>query len=452
MTAAERPRGTLRLVGGAAAAKVVVMGLSGLLGIITSHLIIANFGVDAYAQYGLLTSIPTLLPFADLGIAAVIINVVAGSAAVRTDVAVRRTIVTAFRILIISGTIIAGAGVVISLLGAWPFILGNGLLPDSGPVAALVCLVIFGAVLPLTIGQRVLVGLNRTTTQIASQSVVAPFMLLAVFTCIAVAAPVGSFLAVFSYIGNALVSVICLVATARLLSPQLRLAFSEIPQLRKAPGVAVISTTWPVLVQMLALPVAMQTDRLLLSHLTTGPELAQYNLSSQLFGIILQTISAAGIALWPIYARARAAARVESPSIPSLWFLTGGLALGTLLAVLSPWLADFISDGKITLDGWLIWGFVIFVGLQAAKYPAGMYMTDKRGLTFQVAPILAMIPLNLVLSWWLIGLIGAGGTIIASAAAVLICQVIPNLLYVRRDLQRRRLAAEIQPELEPVSE
>ena len=54
-----------------------------------------------------------------------------------------------------------------------------------------------------------------------------------------------------------------------------------------------------------------------------------------------------------------------------------------------------------------------------------------------------MIPLSLGLSWWLIGLVGAGGPIIGSAVAVLICQVVPNYVFVRRDLRRRaREAAE----------
>jgi hypothetical protein len=91
-------------------------------------------------------------------------------------------------------------------------------------------------------------------------------------------------------------------------------------------------------------------------------------------------------------------------------------------------------------------GFVVFVTLQAAKYPAGMYMTDKRGLTFQVIPILIMVPLNLGISWWLVGVVGAAGPILGSAIGVLACQVIPNLWYVRRDLAKRRAVLESDTE------
>jgi O-antigen/teichoic acid export membrane protein len=432
------------VVGSAALAKIAVMGSSGLLAVLTSRLIIAQFGTDAYAQYGLLASFPSLLPFADLGIAAVVINAVAGSKAVRTDEEVARTLVTALRILSGSGLTIIVLSVLVTLLDGWPTLLGQSLAVPEGSTAAFVCLAIFGAFMPLVVGQRILVGLGRTTSQVAAQSVVAPFMLLSVLAVTALALPAGNFLAVFSYLGNSLVSVVCLGLAHRHVQPQLGLAFRRVLKLKKYPGVPAFGLAWPMIIQMTALPIAMQTDRLLLSHLTAGDELAQYNLAAQLFGLVLQTIAAAGVALWPIYARARADGRVESPALPTLWFILGGLGLGGGLAAVSPWLADFISEGQIALDASLVAGFVLFVGLQAAKYPLGMYMTDQRGLWFQVIPILVLVPVNLGISWWLIGVLGAGGPIIGSAVSVALCQVLPNLWYVQRDLKRKRHVSEIQ--------
>jgi O-antigen/teichoic acid export membrane protein len=427
-------------VGTTAVAKVFVMGVSGILGLFTTRLIIEHFGTDAYAQYGLLTSFPSLLPFADLGMAAVVINAVAGADDVRTDRYLRNAITTAFRILIGAGVVIGLAGLLISVLDLWPTLLGEG-LTAGGANAAFLCLLVFGLVLPMTVGQRVMVGLRRTTAQVASQSVVSPFMLLCVGTVILAGVPFGDYVSIFSYLANSLVSIICLVLAARILKPQLGQAIRDIPKIRSVRGVKALNLAWPMLIQMIALPIAMQTDRLLLSHLTSGDELAQYNLSSQLFGMVLQAIAAGGVALWPIYARARARKDVQSPFKPMLVFTVGGLALAGLLALLSPWIARFVSDGKIVLDIWLVIGFVAFVGVQAAKYPLGMYMTDKRGLRFQVWPILAMVPANLGISWWLIGVIGPGGPIIGSMITVLFCQVLPNYLYVRRDLKKRRTEA-----------
>lgn len=436
-----RRGGMARAVSSTAATKVLVMGLSGLIGIFTSRMIITHFGTEAYAQYGLLTTLSTLLPFADLGMAAVVINAIAGSSDPRTDPVVRRTITTAMRILIGAGLVIAGVALVITLLGWWPTLLGAGLTPGSGSIAAFLCLAIFGLTLPLTVGQRILVGLDRTTTQTATQFIVAPFMFLSVAVLVLLAVPADSYLAVFSYIASGLVSVLCLVLAARALRPQVGAAIRAVPRVRREPNVAAFGLAWPMLAQMLALPIAMQTDRLLLSHLTHGTELAQYNLATQLYGMVLQTIAAAGVAFWPVFARARSASRVESPYRPTLVFTGGALVASLLLTAVLPWVTQFVSSGKLTLDGWLVGGYIAFIVVQAAKYPIGMYMTDQRGLTFQVLPIVILVPINLGLSWWLTLTIGAGGPIIGSAVAVLLCQVIPNLWYVRRDLARRRAQA-----------
>ncbi len=131
---APRIRGTgneWRVVGVTAVVKFVVMGLSGVLGILTSRMIISHYGVDSYAQYGLLSSLPSLLPFADLGVAAAIVNVVASSPHVSRDLEVRQTITSALRILAGSSATIVLVSIVLYLVGAWPAILGDGLTASA---------------------------------------------------------------------------------------------------------------------------------------------------------------------------------------------------------------------------------------------------------------------------------------------------------------------------------
>lgn len=429
-----------RSVGSAAAMKVVVMGVTGVVALVTSRVILQHYGVEAYAQYGLLASLPALIPFADLGIAAVLINAAAEADDARRDERLRRTITSALRVLLVAGAIIAGLGLALSALDLWPAVLGPGLLDGGGWVAG-ACLAILGLSLPLGIGARLLVGLGRTSAQIATQALTAPIILGLVAVSVLVSAPAGEHLAIFAYLAALVVAATTLGMAARAISPQLGRAVRDVPRVRTAPGVRVIDVAAPMLVQMLALPVAMQTARILVSHLSGPTELADYHLGSQLFGIALQTIAAAGIALWPLYARARAADRVDSPFAATLWFLGGGLVLGGAVAVLSPWLVDLISAGALELDPLLVVAFVVFIAVQAAKYPVGMYMTDARGLRFQVLPTIAMIPIALGLSLWLIPSLGAAGSVLAVTAAVGLCQVIPNLLYVRSDLRARRAAA-----------
>lgn len=437
---ARRGRSPWGVVGRNAVSKILVMGVSGALAVVTTRLIIEHFGVAAYAQYGLLTSMASLVPFADLGMGAVIINAVAASRHPERDPTVRRTLVSAFRVLCVSAAVLIAVGGTLTLLGWWPAVLGEGLLPGGGG-AALLCVVVFAATLPLGVGQRILTGLGRNHVQIGTQALAAPFVLGTVLVLVLTGARAGGYAAVLAYLANTVVAASALYLASRAVRPQIGVVLRAVPRPGAVPGVPVLDVAWPMLVQMLALPVAMQTDRLLLSHLSGSGELARYNLGSQLFGLITQTVSAAGLALWPVFARARSRSEIRSPHALAVGFCLGGLALAGVLAALMPWVAPIVSGGRIALDGWLVAGFVAFVGAQAAKYPLGMYMTDLRGLRFQVLPILVMVPINLGLSWILVDPLGAAGPVIGSAVAVTLCQVLPNVWYVRRDLARRRSEA-----------
>lgn len=430
-----------RVVGKSALAQILVSGISGLVGILTARLIFSHYGDAAYAQYGLIATLPSLLPFADLGMAAVIVNNTAASHDPANDLQVRRTITSALRIMIASGATIALISVAVLLLGLWPRILGSALLPGA-EVAVTACLVIFGLGLPLGVGARLLVALGRNPLQTALQGLNAPTVVTGVWLLTLLGATSVNFLAVPAYAATAVVSATALIAASRIIRPQVRLAVADVARRKAAPGVPVMHLAWPMLVQMTALPVAMQTGRVLLSHRGTSQQLASYNLAAQLFNMIGLAVATAGVALWPHYAKGRVAGERQSPIAATRVFIAGGLALSLVLWAILPLVVDLASDGKAEVGVTLAAAFVVFVTVQAAKYPVGMYMTGPDGLRFQVLPILLMVPLNVGLTWFLIPLLGATGPVVATTASVLICQVVPNSLWVRRDLRRHREAAE----------
>ena len=424
-------------VGTTAVAKVVVMGVSGVFGLVNTSLIIRHFGADAFAQYNLLATFPTLMPFTDLGIGAVILNTVASSTDPSRDSAVRRTITTAVRVLLGSALVISTVGIVIMLLGGWPWLLGDKLMEGGGPTVT-VCLIIYAAALPLSVGQRVIIGLGRSATQVISQGVVSPamscFLLLAIVTGLGR----GNAVSIYSYIANALVSVICIVVAWRATRPLFREALKDVPHLRSVRGVRIVNTAGPQLLQSLAIPIAFQTDQLLLSHLGQSQALAEYGLANRLFNMLTQTVMAAGVAMWPMFARARADKRIESPFKPAIVFSGGGFLLALALVAITPWAARVMSGGEVVLPAVLVWAFAAYVAVEAGKQPLGMYMTDPRGLQFQVIPVLILVPMNLAISWALIGPFDAAGPILGSVISVILCQILPYAWWVRRDVARRR--------------
>jgi O-antigen/teichoic acid export membrane protein len=240
--------------------------------------------------------------------------------------------------------------------------------------------------------------------------------------------------AVAPYLATFALAIACTWVAARRVQPNFHGAVRDVPRVRTVRGGRVLDVAWPMLLQMIALPIAMQTDRIVLSHLSTPRSLAQYNLASQLYSPVWQITSAAGIALWPIFARARARSTRSAAGPLQLAAAFAGIAalLCAVITAVAPWLAARASGDRVHLGPLLLVSFAVFMIFQAAKYPLGMYLTDARGLRFQALTIAAFLPVNLGLSIVLARPYGAAGPVIGSAVGVLLCQVVANWLYVRR--------------------
>ena len=421
-----------------AGVRVLVLPVSAILGVVNTRLIIENFGRDAYAQYGLLVALGALIPFADLGMAAAIMNAVGASDRAADDDHVRRILITSIRVLICSAaTILAVAGV-ITALGLWPTLMGDGLLPGSGPAAAAACLAIIGITLPVAFGQRVLTGLGKNHITVALLGLQTPVVLVVLLGLINFDLGNGSYLPVIPYLATFCISLGATVLAARMVRPTIGNALRSVPKVRSVKGERVFDVAWPMLIQMIALPIAMQTDRLVLSHVSGPPDLAEYNLASQMYTPVWQVVSAAGVALWPIFARARARGdrRAQSPMPVSAGFAAAAVGVTVFITVVAPWLAEVASDGKIQISLSLRIAFAIFMVFQAAKYPLGMFMTDAAGLRYQAAMVVMMVPVNLGLSLYLANRYGAIGPVIGSAIGVFLFQFVANWLFVRRALAR----------------
>jgi O-antigen/teichoic acid export membrane protein len=422
---------------------MLVLPISAVLGIVVTRLVVENYGTGAFAQYGLLVGIVGLLPFADLGVSAAVMNVVGAAESPATDDHVRRVLVTAIRALIGSALVLSAIAVLITAAGLWPALLGGGLLPGSGPVVAMTCVLLLAATMPLGVGQRILAGLGQNHVSVAVGGLQTPLVLATLLVLLWLGVPAGPAVAVIAYAATLVLSLVCTLLGARRIHPVVGEALRQVPRFRTARGGQVFDVAWPMLVQMIALPVAMQTDRIVVSHRAGAGTLAQYNLASQMFTPIWAVVSAAGVTLWPVFAKARARGGTDSPMPTAALF--GGMAalMAVVVGLASPWLAQLASGGSIHLGVLLVISFAVLMVLQGLKYPLGMYMTDARGLRFQALMIVLLLPLNLGLSWYLAGPLGAAGPVIGSVIGVALSQLLANALYVRHDLRARRTAAEV---------
>lgn len=431
----------MRSVGGSAAARMLVLPVSALLGIVVTRLIIENYGEASYAQYMLLVGIVTLIPFADLGISASIMNATAAAEDPRTDRHLRGTLISAMRVLAGSATTLVIVALVLTLTGAWSTILGDGLDGRSGEIAAGLCLATLGLAMLVGFGQRILIGLGKNALSIIVGGLQTPIVLLVLFIAISSGWDFGPYVAVVSYASLILTGAISLFLANRRVRPILGQAWRDAWRIFSVRGDRIFDTAWPMLIQMVGLPLAMQSSRLVLSHVSGVDQLATYSLASQMFNPIFAVSVAASMALWPVFAKARSVGKSDV-SARSLSLLFAGFALVAVVAMslLSGFLADLASGGRITLPIQLVLAFAVLMVVQAAKSPLGMYMTDAPGLRFQAYMVMGMLPVTVGLSILLAGTLGATGPVIASIVGVVIFQLTANWIYVSRAERRQKLA------------
>lgn len=440
--------GLWRSVARSAGARLLVLPVSAVLGLVVTRLVISSYGPAAFAQYGLLVGLALLLPFADLGLSASLMNVVAESPDPATDPQVRGVLVTAVRLLVGSAVALVAVTVTITVAGWWPSLLGRGLLPGSGSGSAGWCLALIAVGVPLGIGQRVLTGLGRNHVSVIVLGLQTPLVLVALLVMIGTGRGDGGYVAVLAYAATTALSVVLTLLAARSIHPAIGTALRAAVRVRSVHGARVFATAWPMLVQMVVFPIAMQTDRVILSHVSDLTNLARYNLASQMFTPVWQVVSSAGVALWPIFARQRAAgpgAGGPGPTRVAGWFGAGAAAVCVVISLCSPWLAELASGGAVRLPPALVVSFSLFMVVQAAKYPLGMYLTDVSGLRFQALMMVVMLPVNFGLSWWLGAHIGAVGPVIGSIVGVVLCQVVGPWWWIRTRRPRRPVAGVAAP-------
>lgn len=426
--------GSLRALG----AKLVSMAISLVCGVLTTRLVLSEAGVEHYALYTLLISLPSLMAFTDLGSGAVVVNSIATSDDPFHDEKVKAHLTSVGRILLgFAGATFAGNTVLLAG-GLWPLFFGEaGAIPLAG-LAAWVCVLIFSLGVPIGIWVRVQLGLRRNHVIILLQALISPLTLLFVWLISRIpSASAPTFLAVGSYLGSFVVTVLGLSLTARVTWPLIRNASRELLHPRRYPGVPVMHVGWPMLAQLASSLVAMASQRYVLAQLGSHADVAEYGVAGQVFLALYGLVIAAGVALWPHYTNQRHLGQLQrGPAGLSAIFATG-IALATALAwVFGDWIFGFITDGRLTVQPATIAAFGVMVALQAALYPLGMFIMDEPGIRFQVAPALLMAASSIVLAVILTPTVGVLGPLLGNSISVLVFQLVPFSVYIWRHRDR----------------
>ena len=79
--------------------------------------------------------------------------------------------------------------------------------------------------------------------------------------------------------------------------------------------------------------------------------------------------------------------------------------------------------------------FGLLIVVHASYYPSGMLLTDPPGLRLQAKTSVAMLVINVPLSYALAKEVGAAGPALGSAIAILGCMWVPGVLEAMRRLR-----------------
>jgi len=403
--------------------------VAAVAGLLAARVTVSTLGVDGFALFALVVGLAALNPIGDLGVGAAVTDAVARRRDLGVD-RVQRVLRTSLRVLISVSVVLTLAAWTIAGLGLWAPLLGVSPSRDV-EVAVATTWTLFAAGLPLGLSSRVLLGAERNDIALAFQGVSGVLALLMILLAAAIQAPLWAYVAAPSA-GAALAA----GAAWPIASATSGLSLSEAVRsavLWARPGARIAHLAGPMLVITAALPIAFQSDRLLLSHLSTLGQVAVYAVGAQLYSSVFGLVGAAGMSLWPMFARRRAhepVTRHELIRVSTIFTFVGAL-LAVLLVAVGPWVAQFVSKGKIEVGYDVFIAFGLLLVVHASWFPTGMLLTDRDGLRFQAVAAVAMMVINVPASAVLAHHIGAAGPILGSVGAIVIAMWIPG---VRRGL------------------
>lgn len=415
--------------------RIVGTPVTAALSLVNTALIVRETGAAVFGLVSLVATVTLLFPFADLGIGATVISAAAQLHGPTRDRDAANVIRRAYHVLMMVAGAVTTVALGIMAFDGWAGLTGFS-SGDQDRWAITVAACLFALTIPAGLGVRILVGIDRN-----------PLATLVLMSCPAFALMLTLLLWVIQVDGIwYVVSGLGGLLAGQLLGTVLALRLSGLGwgafrRVRRgsARSRLLAGSLWLFVVGV-GLPVGLQTGRVILAHLSTPDQLAEYALMAQVYAACWSVLSAAGLAFWPVFVKLRGA----TTETVRMWSrLTAAFAVLAILAaggmwVLSPWAATLLSGGRIAITGGLAMAFGLLLVGQAMHLPAGVLLTSAVEARWQAGWTVVMAVLSIGLGCAVAGSYGAVGVVLAAALAIGIAQVLPDLICVPR-LVRRRL-------------
>ncbi|MDI9894237.1 hypothetical protein QM797_05815 [Rhodococcus sp. IEGM 1381] len=404
-------------------------------GLVTTGITIASTGEIGFGLVALVGSVAVLFPFADLGIGATVTTACSRSSNLRQDLSAQAVIGRAYRVLGLVALSVIAVALVVMAVDGWGTILGiRSGANDRWAVTLAVAL--FGLSIPAGLGLRILVGIDRTSTVVLvmmSNSLLGMGVALVLYS----AGVEGIWFVLPPIVGALLGNAVGTVVAARAAGLGPRVVGFRVAE--RPVGGLLAGSLWMFVISI-GIPFGLQVQRVVLAHRSTPDQLSQYSLFAQMYAIGWTVFSTAALTMWPMFVRRRS----DATATVTLWltatgaFAAGGAVIAVAFVLLGPWVGTMLSGGDIGTPVTLAAAFAVLLVLQCAHLPAGMLLTTPREARWQAGCLAAMAVITLVGTVLVAPTYGAVGVVGVTAIAVLLAQVLPDLLGVPRLVRQRR--------------
>lgn len=421
-------------------AAVLARGVWALSLILSVPLTLGYLGQERYGLWMTVTSLLTLLQFADFGIGNGLLNAVARATGNEDELDARRNVSSAFFSLL---AIASFGGIVFAMFYSsinWASLYNVSeaqAIADSGPVTAAFALT-FLLALPLGVVGRTQQGFQEGYLESLWQALGRVFGLVVVV--LAVTLDLGLPILVLGFVGAPV-----LTQAAN----NIAYFYFQRPAIRPALGMwdrqvaaNVIRTGFLFFALQLVVAVAFAADTLILAQMLGPVAVAVYTISFQLFSFVPMLVRVFLLPLWPAYGEATA--RGDQAWVES----TFRKALRSSLQIGVPVAAGLVVAGTFIIRLWT--GSIVdppilllvALGINAVILygwgdPVAMYLNGTSKVRFEVAWAIPMAIVNLPLSILLTSVLGISGPAWGTSIAYFLLMLVPTTVYLRRWLNAK---------------
>lgn len=421
--------------GGTVFYRFLGMVASFVVGLLLVAVLTQRFGAGEYAAFALMASFLNLLPFADLGLGASIVNAAADSRRGAVTESQSALHIGRARLLLVGvAGVIVLASMLVLFLHAWPIILGS--VQERGiEWAATTTFVCVGLSVPLGIGSRLLQaeGRMRLAMQLALVGPIAQLIGCGALLVLGAPAVTYAFLPGIAYLIVNLATYITAIRRLGFPLASLGMAMKN----WRLDSIPLAAAAAPFLIISTSLAVGFQSHRIILALFGTPTELAQYSLVAQFAGPLLALITVSAQNLWSKYRTEIDGGKLSEKSFQRniLFFAAVGLVSSLLLNVGLSLISAPLTGGAISVDPLLLVSAGLYIAVVATHQPSAMLLNTPQGLWIQAALVLSAAVVAVGAMIWTVPAFGAAGPYLSFAVSMLLLQVVPTMYIAVRKVR-----------------